>query len=582
MVSLRNLFRQKRRNILLGIAMAFGVMILIIANSFSAGISDIMFNKIVKYVSGHASININEGAGYFTQMFRDRERLEKIIKQNIQYIEDYDEGIGVFLRAVGNGKSDNMVLVGIDVSKTLTEKQRKEVDESFRMIEGKFEDLRTTETANPVIISKEKAAVLSVKRKDSINIRYRNVYGQDQSARLTVIGIMSNDNIFMQGVMFSKLADVKNIMGYKPHETANIVFEVTNPRENAVKVADNMHRGLTPGQAFIFAKASSSSVSDATVLPFMGEDESKKLISDNFKLSSGKMEDVLSKGGLMISDELARKIGAAVGQQIEFTFKPKFHEENYSFKGTVRGIFRSDESTGRLTVYMHEALFYKNYYNNLPDQAAVIQNAFLPKGDAAFHSALGKEWVLLERTRTTDDWKKKIQAATKKKMKVATVDVNSMYESASDVLKLEGALNLITLSAVLILFFIILIGVINTLRMTIRERTREIGTMRAIGMQRRDVMSIFILETGFLTLFASLAGAALAFIVMGILSLIPFSMSDNPMGMLLVNQRLHFLPTFAGVIGNIFLIIFISVVTAFFPARRAANLSAAEALRHYE
>ena len=48
-----------------------------------------------------------------------------------------------------------------------------------------------------------------------------------------------------------------------------------------------------------------------------------------------------------------------------------------------------------------------------------------------------------------------------------------MYEGASDILKLEGVLNSITFIAVLLLFFIILVGVINTLRMTIKERTRK-------------------------------------------------------------------------------------------------------------
>jgi ABC-type antimicrobial peptide transport system permease subunit len=248
----------------------------------------------------------------------------------------------------------------------------------------------------------------------------------------------------------------------------------------------------------------------------------------------------------------------------------------------VKGIYVPDKSTGPMTVFMHEALFYPKFYENLPDLAADAKHAFIPPEGVAFKPALGTEWVLLGRSQSTDDLLKKMRNVSRKKIKAATVDVNSMYESASDVLKLEGVLNLITLSAVLVLFFIILIGVVNTLRMTIRERTREIGTIRAIGMQKSDVRSIFILETAFLTLFASIAGTILAFAVMGALSLIPFHVSDNPMGILLVNQRLHFVPTFAGVFGNILLIMAIAVVTAFFPARKAANMSAAEALRHFE
>jgi len=68
---------------------------------------------------------------------------------------------------------------------------------------------------------------------------------------------------------------------------------------------------------------------------------------------------------------------------------------------------------------------------------------------------------------------------------------------------------------------------------------------------------------------------------MRLLSLINFSMQDNPLGMLLVNGHLYFLPTFTGITGSVLLIIAIAVVTAWFPARRGANLPPAQALRHY-
>jgi putative ABC transport system permease protein len=157
-----------------------------------------------------------------------------------------------------------------------------------------------------------------------------------------------------------------------------------------------------------------------------------------------------------------------------------------------------------------------------------------------------------------------------------------MYESASMVVNLEVALNLITLGAVMVLFFIILIGVVNTLRMTIRERTREIGTVRAIGMQKKDVRNTFLLETFFLALFSIIAGILAAFAVMAGLSLIKINAQDNPIGMLLVNGHLNFVPTVIGTVSYTVLILLIAVATAYFPAQRAAKMSAASALRHYE
>jgi putative ABC transport system permease protein len=160
-------------------------------------------------------------------------------------------------------------------------------------------------------------------------------------------------------------------------------------------------------------------------------------------------------------------------------------------------------------------------------------------------------------------------------------DVVTMYEGASDILKLEGVLNLITIIAVLVLFFIILIGVINTLRMTIRERTREIGTIRAIGMQKNDVRNSFILETLLLTAFSCIAGIILGIIVMQILGAIQFNV-DSVLSMILKDKHLYFKLDPLSILGNFVLIMAISGVTAYFPARRAAKMSAVEALRHYE
>jgi ABC-type antimicrobial peptide transport system permease subunit len=230
-----------------------------------------------------------------------------------------------------------------------------------------------------------------------------------------------------------------------------------------------------------------------------------------------------------------------------------------------------------LTALVRDHLFMKAYHAAWP-----APSAWQPDSTNPLFPALSTEWILLKRAKNTQEMMKQFRNVAKMRQKGCAVDVRTMYESASDVLKLEVALNLITLVAVMVLFFIILIGVINTLRMTIRERTREIGTVRAIGMQRNDVRNSFILETSLLAFFSAVAGTILAFVAMGGLSLITIDPGENPMGMILSDGHLHFVPTTVSVIGYIVLIIAIATATAFFPARRAAKLSAAAALRHYE
>ncbi len=591
MLSLRNLFRQKRRNILLGTAIAFGMMILVIAYSFSAGISDIMFNKIVRYVAGHVRVSFNEKGGTQRQIFRDKERIMTLIKDSATInnnefgVLEYDESIGVFCRAIGNGKTDNVVMVGIDTKQEMSEQTRKEVEESFKMVEGVFESLDDPNIENPVIISTEKAEYLNVKLNDVIRVRFKTVLGQEQAARLTVVGIMKNDNVFMNGVVFLGLQHLRHLMAYNEWETGTIQLNIKVPQKNAVKVADAIYNALTPDLAYIQGTVTNTRRGlkrDAIVYGYKYDKEEHKQLFDSFRILMGKPEDIGSKKTVMVGEKLAKLADIRPNDRITVVYDSKFSGKiTANFDVTHVVSFGSDVYDFSVLAVEHE--FYNVYYDHLPVAFDAEDLKRLPTKDDPMYDSLATEWILLPRTKTSEEYTQKYRDLGKKKWKATVIDVSTMYETASDVLKLENALNIITLVAVMILFFIILIGVVNTLRMTIRERTREIGTVRAIGMQKSDVRNTFILETFFLTFFACVTGIILALLVMAGLSALTIpSGADNPLGMLLVNGHLRFLPTVGGIVGNLILILCIGVGTAFFPAHHAAKLSAAEALRHFE
>ncbi|MFP4511303.1 MAG: ABC transporter permease, partial [Spirochaetaceae bacterium] len=85
------------------------------------------------------------------------------------------------------------------------------------------------------------------------------------------------------------------------------------------------------------------------------------------------------------------------------------------------------------------------------------------------------------------------------------------------------------IAGVIIIMFlaITMIGVANTYTMITFERTREIGTLRALGMQARDAVFVFVAEA--VTL--SLAGLALGMVVgVGILAIVSSQLSYAPGG----------------------------------------------------
>ena len=159
------------------------------------------------------------------------------------------------------------------------------------------------------------------------------------------------------------------------------------------------------------------------------------------------------------------------------------------------------------------------------------------------------------------------------KYRVYTID--DLMSSAKSIVT---ALDTATFIVLIILFAIIMIGINNTFRMTMYERIKEIGTMRAIGVQRNEVRWLFLFEALFLALGGIVAGLGLGYIVMNLLSLINFG-TNSPAFLLLKNGHLSFyLPPLRALL-NIGTIVVLTLLAALFPANSAAKLEPAVALR---
>jgi putative ABC transport system permease protein len=139
-----------------------------------------------------------------------------------------------------------------------------------------------------------------------------------------------------------------------------------------------------------------------------------------------------------------------------------------------------------------------------------------------------------------------------------------------------GAINGMAFIVLLVLLVIIVVGITNTFRMIIAERTREIGTMRAMGMKRRVVRNLFLAEAFFLFLGGALAGLVGAGLIMGVLRLMNFG--TGTFALMLQQGRMSFALPAAQTIAQLLLVAVLTLLAALFPARAAARLSPAKAL----
>lgn len=129
----------------------------------------------------------------------------------------------------------------------------------------------------------------------------------------------------------------------------------------------------------------------------------------------------------------------------------------------------------------------------------------------------------------------------------------------------------------LIVLMIVVLSVINTVSMSVMERIREIGTLRAIGLNRAGVIRLFTLESIFMALLGSLGGGLIYGCCWWIVQIA--RPNWNPPNIpKLVPWEISLAPSV--LIGSFLLLVALAALAAWLPARRAGQMPITEALSH--
>jgi putative ABC transport system permease protein len=164
----------------------------------------------------------------------------------------------------------------------------------------------------------------------------------------------------------------------------------------------------------------------------------------------------------------------------------------------------------------------------------------------------------------------------------AKLDVTTWEDEASFLTQIITGLRAVSFFLVLLLAVVIVIGITNTMTIAVRERTREIGTLRAIGMQRGRVLSLFMLEATLLGIFAAGAGGAAGALVSTLIDAAAIQLDVDAIRVVLLSDKLHLVPRLVDVVAAVLTLTAVSAVAAFLPSLRAARITPVTAMQSAE
>ena len=222
------------------------------------------------------------------------------------------------------------------------------------------------------------------------------------------------------------------------------------------------------------------------------------------------------------------------------------------------------------------------------DGSSVLGNA-----SAGFDDMLGDTSLRDELNKTDDgSWHfvlakldnpradKKIVAELNKKFTEAGLNVRAMdwkaaaYSYSGTVEGIGFIFNLLIIILAIVVFIIIM----NTMVVSVIERTSEIGTMRAIGAEKKFVKRLFNSEAIILTSLSSIGGIIFAFIVMIIFNACNIAITNSIAKMILGGGLLHFSPTPKIIISTIVIALVGSIIANRYPVRSALKITPIKAL----
>jgi ABC-type lipoprotein release transport system permease subunit len=302
------------------------------------------------------------------------------------------------------------------------------------------------------------------------------------------------------------------------------------------------------------------------------------------QMESGKLDDLAQPGTILLFDNQAEKLGVKVGDALTIS-APTTRGTNNTVDVRVIGIAHSLGLLSTWNTFVPIDTLRALYQLN-QDSTGVIQIMLhrqdvpkIPAIAARLRQSLDQAGYRVMEPDPRAFWMK-FQSVAREDWTGQKLDITSWEDEISFMTWTLSALQGLSVVLIAILVAIIVIGIMNTMWIAIRERTREIGTLRAIGMHRRQVLWMFLLESLMLGLLSTIAGALLGAAIAAGLNAAHIPVPHG-LQFFLMSPHLNLAVHGGLLVSAIVTITLVTGAAALYPSIKAARLRPVVAMSHF-
>lgn len=301
------------------------------------------------------------------------------------------------------------------------------------------------------------------------------------------------------------------------------------------------------------------------------------------KIKEGKMEDLAKPGTILLFEDQARDLEVKVGDGLTIQ-APTPRGVNNTLDVTVVAIAANMGMMSQFSSFINEGSLRQLYQLNDDTTGALM--VYMPTTDLQalkktqdkLRDALTKAgYVLMDEDPRAFFFK--FENVTREAWTGQKLDITNWRDEVNFVSWTVDLMNAMAFFLAFVFLSVVGIGIMIVMWISIRERTREIGTLRAIGMQRGNVLRMFLAEGFLLGVLSTSAGAVLGLLLSFVLNAVDIALPPG-FQFILLSDHLFIVPTVAWTMVAVIFITAVITLISLIPSFIAARLKPVTAMQH--